>query len=395
MKKPLFIALLLPLFYCGMASAQEAEVQEEEIIYFEEEEKESKNALANVFKRRHNGYILMQSSFNVNNGPGFAQGSNFSINQLRVQLTGEILPGLEYDVRQRLNSNSVAEEIDNTSLATDWAYLTYTFKNNVFITFGKQWAAYGGYEFDATPTDIYEYSQILNWKEAFLTGVNVGYRWQAQEVNFQVTNAHTESIESFYGELPEDFIAAENPMNYAFNWNGDLLKGLFSTRWSYAVTNEGKEEYTKYLALGTKFNQPKWQITVDYHNSKEDIDRTGFATSIVRDMNDGEHAALRDTHYKSTLAKIDVQPHKGWNLFYQYSHEDVFAHDTSLGENAGWLETANRHYFGVEYQPFEEQPLKLFCTYWSNTEKYNDYFETSQINNNRMMIGFQYKWQFY
>ncbi len=384
MKQPAVFLFFISLFFCEHTKAQDATND-----YVEQTP--NSLLLGPQFKQKHNGYILLQSSFNLMSGPEYPQGSSFSINQLRIQFNGEIIPGLEYDVRQRLNEPSPTENLDNSSLATDWAYLTYTFQNNLFITVGKQWAAYGGFEFDATPTDIYKYSQMVWWKEAFLTGINLGYRYKEQEINFQVANGHTATIESFYGNLPEGFTPAAHPLHYAVNWNGGLFNHLIDTRWSYAVTQEGEEEFTQYLVLGTKLNQPFWQLSVDYHLSAEDLDRTWFASALMPE----DHAVLRDTRYQSTLARLDVQPAERWNLFYQMAYTDTYSYDASLGENKGWMYTSQVQQMGVEFQPIKEQPLKLFATYIHEKDLKSEFLNSPTAINKNLMIGFLYKWNIY
>ena len=254
-----------------------------------------------------NLYMNMNGSFNAdfNQGGvnGLSQGA-FRINQLRIEAKGKVNDWLSYRWRQRLNrDNDGSNDIDNAPTSIDIAGIGVKLSDKWSLFAGKQCAAYGGFEFDLNPIEIYQYSEIINNMSNFMTGLTVTYDFNPnQQLQFQVLNSLNEGTEATYGANLEQ---SRMPLVYTLNWNANMFSGFWQTRWSVSLMDEAKDKYMYYVALGNQFNFSKrCNMYIDLMSSTEELDRKGIMTNMLggRDMFD-DHNAF-NAMYNSVVAKV-------------------------------------------------------------------------------------------
>ncbi len=134
----------------------------------------------------------MHGDFNAQwTGNHFDDGK-FEMNQLRIEMKGQINDWLSYRYRQRLNTgDSPAGYRDNVLKSIDYAMIGVTVKKFQFFL-GKQCAAYGGIDFDRNPIEIYQYPEMIQTWNNFLTGINVSYNiTPRQQIQLQMLNSLT------------------------------------------------------------------------------------------------------------------------------------------------------------------------------------------------------------
>ena len=154
---------------------------------------------------KFNLYMNINSSFdakfNQNGVNGLSEGA-FRINQLRIEAKGKLNDWLSYRWRQRLNrNNDGANDIDNAPTSIDIAGIGVKLSDKWSLFAGKQCAAYGGFEFDLNPIEIYQYSEIINNMSNFMSGLTVTYDFNPnQQLQFQVLNSLNEGVKDTYGE---------------------------------------------------------------------------------------------------------------------------------------------------------------------------------------------------
>ena len=212
---------LLFVAFCAMGlNAQEKSLYEE---------------LSGVKKKtdKFNLYMNMNGSFDAMFNDNSFDYGKFYMRQLRIEAKGNVNEWLSYRWRQRLNRpNNGGDNIDNLPTSIDIAGIGVKLGDKFSIFAGKQCAAYGGFEFDANPIEIYEYSDMIEHMNNFMTGINIGYDFmEGQQLNFQVLNSLNGDFYSMYGEfnpemgiLGEDVVATPSklPLVYTLNWNGNI-----------------------------------------------------------------------------------------------------------------------------------------------------------------------------
>ena len=155
---------------------------------------------------------------------------------MHLEARGDINDWLSYRWRQRLNSSNTPHALDNLPSSIDYAMISVRLTDQFVTSIGKQAAAYGGFEYDLDPIEIYQYSDMIDYMLFdFMTGITFSYQvTPTQEIALQVVNSRTASMDDIYGQLPEDVEESRAPLAYTANWNGNFFSDKFRTRWSYS-----------------------------------------------------------------------------------------------------------------------------------------------------------------
>lgn len=391
MRKLMFLLLLAGL--CPYANAQQESPKKgfmEDKTLFEE--------ITNIKKKtdKFNLYLNMQGSFDLNFRDGFDNGS-FKMRQLRVEAKGQITSWLSYRYRQRLNrSNDGSGMMDNVPTSIDYAMIGVKPIENLTINIGKQCAAYGGIEFDLNPIDIYEYSDMIDNMNNFMTGVNFIYDLTpTQQLQLQILNSRNGSMASTYGVSP-DIRPSKLPLVYTLNWNGNV-GDIYKTRWSASAMSEAKNEWLYYFAFGNELNINRFNMFFDVMYSNEGIDREGIISSIIpKELRGNEETGYHnvfDTRYLSLVTKLNYRVLPKWNVFVKGMYETASASKASDGIAKGKYRTSWGYLAGIEYYPMKTN-LHFFLTYVGRTYDFTkraEAFGSSDYSTNRLSLGFIYQ----
>lgn len=198
--------------------------------------------------------------------------SGFKTDRFSLAIDGAINDKFSFAIFQHLNRHiSSADMMEGT----DWAYIQYQPNEHWEFKGGKIISAYGSWEYDASPIDIYFYSKQINLYRYFLPGIEAGY----------IFNGGADRIE---GQITKS-TWCENGINnlhsYNLRWRGH--HGIFTGLYSFnAMTKpDRKLEYT--LALGNKFSFDRFIITLDLcerFDQNRSIMDSWYATCKVRYM---------------------------------------------------------------------------------------------------------------
>lgn len=165
--------LMAMLLLAGSIQGVYAQKTEKKEMFLEN--KSLYEELTNVQKKtdKFNLYLNMQGSFDANFRDGFDEGV-FKMRQLRIEAKGNLNSWLSYRYRQRLNrSNEGGGMIDNIPTSIDYAGIGVKLNDQFSFFVGKQCTAYGGFEFDLNPIDIYQYSDMIEDMSNFLSLIHI------------------------------------------------------------------------------------------------------------------------------------------------------------------------------------------------------------------------------
>jgi hypothetical protein len=325
--------------------------------------------------------------------------SRFKTEQFRLEIRGQITDKVYFRFRDRYTRAQTSESIDNLSRSVDLAFLRFDLTKEFSITLGKMCADWGAWEFDWNPIDIYEYSDIVEYADNFLTGV--GFTFTPSNKNqftFQVLDSRTKSFNELYGEQP-NFSESKAPLAFVSNWRGSLFDGKVKTIWSYSIFNEaqdanGKGANMNYIALGNEFNFGKFRFIYDFKWSDEELDRTGVVS-----------ATIPDDLYSYSVANTLYIGH--WiNLRYQINPKVALTFVGML-DISNWKNSNNdplnttgeehiRNAWGyvpaVEYFPWKDLNIKFFANWIGRVYTYSDYaidrFGVTDYTTGRFTVGF-------
>ena len=365
------------------------------VIGVNAQEKSLYEQISGVKKKtdKFNLYMNMNGSFDAMfNEDGFDQGK-FNMRQLRIEAKGNVNEWLSYRWRQRLNRpNNGGGMIDNLPTSIDIAGIGVKLGDKFSIFAGKQCAAYGGFEFDANPIEIYEYSDMIEYMSNFMTGINIGYDiTDKQQLNFQVLNSLNGPFTDMYHFTPElmENLKLENtklPLVYTLNWNGNF-NNVFKTRWSASLMSQAKGENLYYFALGNELTLGKFNMYLDFMYSNDAIDRGGIITEI-RGLEFGHN--VYNTSYMSLVTKLNYRFADKWNVFVKGMYETASVTEESELVAKGKYRTSLGYLGGIEYYPMESN-LHFFLTYVGRHYIYEEIANKADYSTNRVSVGFIYQ----
>ncbi len=389
MKRSAEIKLLLILLFLSPALWTEAqEMQSDEMTSYKSIIPVEKQSLLNNIDMIGNTQMNFRNDFQN----GDYLGSKFRLEQFRMEIKGYVHPKIYFRFRHRFTSTFEPQSIDKIIKGVDFAYLTFTLSDRIKLTAGKTYADWGGIEFDLNPIDIYEYSDIIEMADNFLTGVELHVKANDDHsLGFQLLNSRTGTFEDLYDTVP-DVTASKVPLAIVLNWRGNFFDGKFSTIWSYSLFTEAKGIGMHYIALGNQFRSKFVDVAYDYKISIEGLDRTGIISNEIPD--NLYNYAVRNTLYQSHWTRTTVKFSPKWHFSL-----DAFVDLASWRDDLDPLKTDNhfRTVYSVvptiEFFPWEDFNLKFFLGYVGRFYKYSEYARTrpglqfQDYSTGRVMIG--------
>ena len=329
-------------------------------------------------RKKFNMYFNFQTSLDSEKKGENDLTTKFQARQLRLEVRGDLTERIFYRFRHRLNKSNAAVSLDNLATATDMMYAGFRLNEKWSATVGKMCQAWGGYEFDLNPMNIYEYSDFLNNMDNFMVGAMITYAPNPNhEFNLQITDVRNSNFADLYATATATIKESNTPLAYIFNWNGNLLDGLVQTRWGAGLQSEADGYTNALVMLGTKLNLPKFQVFLDYMMANDQLDRLNYTPL----SNNGSATPVKDAKYNSFVLKAEYQPAPEWNIFAQGLYETA---NSSLANN----EFKGIGYFaGVEYLPFKEQDLRFFLAYIGRSRDTN----SVKVDTNRVSVGMMYR----
>ena len=290
--------------------------------------------------------------------------------------------------------------LDNLPTSIDYAAVGFKITPKFSIFAGKQCAAYGGFEFDLNPIEIYEYSDMVEYMQNFLTGVNFIYNINKdQELCFQILDSRNYSFKDTYGNLPSYVNDSKCPLVYTLNWNGSFADGMYKTRWSASLMQESRSQNMAYFAMGNELNVGPVNTFLDIMYSREGIDRKQIITDII-----GDKAKYRmmGTEYLSFVYKLNYRIDPKWNVFVKGMYEieglykknsSVLIDDQESTIGKGRYRTAWGYLAGIEYYPMDTN-LHFFLTFIGRTYNYSSkakQFGWDSYSTQKLSVGFIYQ----
>ena len=220
-------------------------------------------------------------------------------------------------------------------------------------------AAYGGFDFDDNPINVYQYSTLLERMPAFLTGIDFAYNpVEKHEIRFQILESRNGSHTDLYGETIEPVKFRDTDFVYTVNWNGNFgSDNIFSTRWSASYINQAKGYDMYLLSLGNALRFKKFGAFLDFMYSNEGVDRTQIISSITALK--GDNKTQLNTDYTSTILGLNYRIHPKWNLIAKGIY-DTSSKGTTSGDVLKGLYLKTFSYSGgIEFYPFKDESLHL------------------------------------
>lgn len=275
--------------------------------------------------------------------------SGFAGKYFSVGVSGTLSEKFSYGFRHRLYTEHT--EPNSFLSATDNAFIKYSACDNFGISVGKHAVAFGGYEFDKSPIDIYFMSSYWDDCASYCIGVNLEYEGKMGSLLGQIINSpfSADSFEGLYG--------------YNLIWYGSVCEN-FSTIYSVNLVEYDKGKYFNYIALGNKFTLDNFSVSLDLINRYADKSEYFFSDFNI------------NTEVKCAI-------YEKLNVFGQFGYDE---NKRTIDSHFYSPETNRMSYYGIgaEFFPLKNKDLRLhaFC-HSNNAEPSSTTFNlgvTWQIN---------------
>lgn len=339
--------------------------------------------------------VIANMNFNERNDfyNGEHTGSAFKFEQFRLEIKGYVNKSVLFRFRHRYTSTFEPQDIDKIVKGVDFAYLRINLTEKTQLFVGKMYADWGGWEFDLNPIMIYEYSDIIEQADNFLSGVNLYHQFTENHgFSFQLLNSRTGSFETIYDTVP-NITPSKAPFAGVVAWRGSLFKGKIHTLWSYSLFTEAEGFYKNYVALGQWFDSKKLFIAYDFKISDEDLDRTGIISNEIPD--NLYNYSVENTMYYSHWTRITWKFSQKWNFsvdgFIDYA---FWMDDLDPLKTEDLFRTVYSFIPTIEYYPWEDLNMKFFLGGVQRYYTYSDYAKNrtglgkEDYNTTRLIIGF-------
>jgi len=335
----------------------------------------------------------MQYAFRNDFKDGDYLSSQFKMEQFRMEIKGWVSDRVFFRFRHRYTSPFEPQTMDKIIKGVDLAFVTVKLGDKWQLTAGKMCADWGGIEFDMNPAFIYEYSDIVEMADNFLSGVQTTYSFSdGNSLGIQVLNSRTQSFNELYGA--DSIIgglgieAAKAPLAGVLTWRGKF--GVFSTLWSYSIFTEAKGYFKNYIALGNMLTFKKVKLSYDFKISIEDLDRTGIVSQTIP-RNEYKYT-LTNTLYYSHWLQLEWRFAPKWQLaLVGYLDQADWRGDEDPEKTSSKIRTAYGYIPTIEFFPWDDVDLKFFAGYVGRVYRYSDYAKTktgaTDYQTGRVMIG--------
>lgn len=392
-KNSLWILLLLMLPTFVWAQKQERQVGD--TTYYKTLIPEAKQGLLKNVSMIANMNFAFRNEF----VDGEYDQSRFRNEQFRLEIRGQVHEKVYFRFRDRYTRAQTSESVDNISRSVDLAYLRFDLTDKFSISAGKMCADWGAWEFDWNPIDIYEYSDIVEYADNFLTGVGFTYTPSPKnQWTFQVLDSRTKSFNELYGAQP-NFTESKAPLAFVSNWRGVLLDGKIKTIWSYSLFNEaqdanGNSANMNYIALGNEFNFGKFRFIYDFKWSDEELDRTTIVSETIPDSLFPYSVAntVYVGHWVNLRYVINPKVHLTMVAMLDIANWKNSFNDPNNTTGEEHIRNAWGFIPAVEYYPWSDLNLKFFANWVGRRYDYSDYAKQSlgavDYTTGRFTIGF-------
>src|SRR5436190_9435413 len=301
--------------------------------------------------------------------------SRFTMEQFRLEIKGKVHDKVYFRFRDRYTRAQTSESVDGISRSTDLAFVRVDVSDKFSISAGKLCADWGAIEFDLNPIDVYEYSDIIEYADNFLTGVGFSYVANSKnQFTFQILDSRTKTFDELYGPQPH-LVEGKVPMAFVANWRGSLFDGKLNTIWSYAIHNEAKDTVTgnpavmNYFALGNQLKLGKLTVDYDYKLSLEDLDRTSIVSETVPD--NLYPYALRKAVYIGHWLNLNYRVQPKLNLALVLMMDLAkYKDDIDPLKTSDDIRTAWGYIPTIEYYPFKDLNLRFYANWVGRSYDY-------------------------
>ncbi len=324
--------------------------------------------------------LQMRGSFNVYmpEAEGQEASTKFRFDNLRWKIDGTFGAKKQFyfQFRQNLSSSFNFNSWENLVGSVNYAFLKWRIHDHFSLTAGKQVFAYGGFEFNANPVNVMQFSDFGGSGSPYEMGlmgtVHINDR---HELNVQMASLHPVSSQDYYkGGLPYGVEASNAPFLYTLSWTGNFLHNdVLKFRYGLSWGQQAKEKSMWVVTLGHMYQDEHWMVYLDLDYSRQALDYNNILSGSAS-FSDGIGRTIQNVDYATALAYVHYMITPSWRVFVKASREyGILNQDYSpygeVGEllgvtaekgiaRASWNAQAS-----LQYLPTKDPNFRIFVHY--------------------------------
>jgi hypothetical protein len=324
-------------------------------------------------------------AYKFRGGDQYYNGIQFENGFTALTISGQLHERVFFNFRNRFNSNSEVQSLDNLSNDIQLAYLKVKAAEKFDVYIGKMFPFYGGYEYQLSPLYILEFNDIYSNALAFVTGAGLTYQaYKNHQFRFQVLNSRTILYEDLYGDIASENIQEPIwPVSFVANWRGRFFDGKFETNYSANYGNEGKNKGTYFFTLGHKYQNKDLILMHDFQYSYEEIDTKGIVNRILVDNEITENVLYVENWLRGEY-RFNQKFQGLLTLMTSSAYDNLNTSRDHIRTSFGAIPT-------IYYNPFKKIDLRFFIAFIGRYYEYSSYakdnFDVANYNRNELRIG--------
>ncbi len=321
--------------------------------------------------------LQMRGSFNMYAPEGGELDTRFRFDNLRWKIDGTFggKKQFYFQFRQNLSSGFNFNSWENLVGSVNYAFLTWRMHEHFSVTAGKQVFAYGGFEFNANPVNVMQFSDFGGSGSPYEMGVMPTIHINDRHsINIQMASLSTVAAQQYYkGGLPAGVEPTKAAYLYSMSWIGNFLpNNELQFRYGLSWGQQAKERSMWVLTLGQMFVNSKWMAYVDLDYSRQSLDYNNILSGSAS-FSDGIARTIENVDYATALAYVHFMFTPSWRMFVKASREySILNQDyTAYGADGQALVTAEKGVaraswnaqFSVQYLPTKDPNFRIFAHY--------------------------------
>ena len=263
-----------------------------------------------------------------------------------IMVGGDLGGHFSYYYKQRIVADpGTVTFFDNT----DFLYLDYRPTDNWRLRFGKDAMALGGFEYDASPIDVYFPTNL--WRNIYCFQLAFSGAYITDDGNHTLMAQVSNSPYINYGGLNYD----AGLVAYNLYWAGNM--DHWHTLWSTSMVEYKWGHFLNMIMIGNKMAYNKFDIYVDFIHHALSFDDWGKNFGFVSCAN----------YYFTDRFNIFVK-----GMYEQNKSEVTLASSVSMDHQLAAGHATARYGLGFEYYPTEQKNVRLHIYGCRMTDSYTD-----------------------
>ncbi len=271
-----------------------------------------------------------------------------------IMIGGDLGGHFSYYFKQRIVAEpGTVHRFDNT----DFLYLDYMPTQNWRLRFGKDAMALGGFEYDASPIDVYFPTNL--WRNIYCFQLAFSGAYITDDGNHTFVAQVSNSPYINYGNLNYD----AGLVSYNLYWSGKV--GHWQTLWSTSMVEYKWDHYLNMIMIGNKLVYDKWDIYVDVMHHALSFDDWGKNFGVVSCAN----------YYFTPRFNIFVK-----GMYEQNKSDVTLGSSVSMDHQLAAGHKSARYGLGFEWFPTEQKNVRLHIYGCRMTDSYTDDSGVAQLD---------------